>query len=168
MKLYIIQTRTVDGRHFPVFDQNGSLSAWISNRRACQQWTRPEAFFDGIRQHKKSVADRRQKQYAGHNFNVGDIVTNSWGYDQTNVDWYLVKKTSKAYVWLKPIAAQLIPDEGSGPMSGYESISLDEHLEPIESDKPATKHQASGDYVSMSYGCGSKWTGQQKYSSWYA
>ena len=127
-----------------------------------------EDWFNGLRRHKALVLERRAAQYSGHSFKVGDIVTNSWGYDQTNVDWYIVKRTSKAYVWLKPVHAQLMTDEGVGPMSGFESLSLDENLKPIEADKAETKHQARGDNVAMRHGCGSKWTGQKEYSSWYA
>lgn len=127
-----------------------------------------ENWFKNLRAHKALVAERRAKQFAGHNFKVGDIVTNSWGYDQTNVDWYIVKRVSKSYVWLKGVSSELVTDEGCGPMSGVESLRLDENLKPIESEKPATKHQASGDYVTMRHGCGTKWTGDKKYSSWYA
>ena len=127
-----------------------------------------EAWFDGLRQHKQRVVDRRKAEFAGHCFQVGDIVTNSWGYDQTNVDWYLVKRRTQNYVWLKPVVSQLTADEGCSPMSGVESLRLDEHLKPIEGADPETKHRASGDYVTMRHGCGSKWTGEKEYSSWYA
>src|ERR1041385_3240650 len=112
------------------------------------------AWFDGIRQHKQTVANRRAKDFAGHDFKVGDIVTNSWGYDQTNVDWYVVNRTTKNYVWLKPICARLVSEESQGysPMAGVESVLLDENLKPVEGDGPETKHRASGDYISMRHG----------------
>ncbi len=37
---------------------------------------------------------------------VGDIAYSSWGYDQTNIDYYQVVKVSAASVWLRPVAAQ--------------------------------------------------------------
>src|SRR5262245_54181686 len=129
-----------------------------------------EDWFNALCAHKKRVEDYRAQRYAGHNFKVGDIVTNSWGYDQTNVDWYIVKRISKAYVWLKPVHAKLVDEESQGysPMAGVESLVLDENLKPIEGDGPETKHQASGDNVTMRHVCGSKWTGNKMYSSWYA
>lgn len=128
-----------------------------------------EEFFNNIRAHKAVVAERREKEFAGHSFHVGDIVTNSWGYDQTNVDWYRVSRTTKNYVWLIPVCARLIPSEGCGPMSGQESLAIDENLKPIDAtDAKETKHRASGDYVTMRHGCGSKHTGGQEYVSWYA
>lgn len=129
------------------------------------------AFFDGIRQHKQMVKDRRDEYNKPHTFKVGDIITNSWGYDQTNVDWYRVTRTTEHYVWLKRVAANLQHDEGAGPMSGHERLALDENLKPIDLDEeryPETKHKATGDAVTMRHGTGSKWTGQSEYRSWYA
>jgi hypothetical protein len=127
-----------------------------------------QGFFDAIRAHKAIVSERRDRDFAGHSFKVGDIVTNSWGYDQTNVDWYVVTRTTANYVWLKGVAAELTTSEGCGPMSGNVALKLDENLKPIESSKPETKHRASGDYVTMRHGCGSKHTGGSLYTSWYA
>lgn len=44
----------------------------------------------------------------------GDIFRCSWGYDQTNVDWYQVVKLSKsgAYVTLVPIGSRCVEDNG--------------------------------------------------------
>ena len=56
---------------------------------------------------------------------IGDVVTNSWGYDQTNVDFYRVVKTSAHFVWLQPIAGTLREDDGVGPMSGYSRPDAD-------------------------------------------
>jgi hypothetical protein len=33
----------------------------------------------------------------------GKIVVNSWGYDQTNIDYYLIVKRSASFVTLQPI-----------------------------------------------------------------
>lgn len=127
-----------------------------------------EEWFNRLRGHLQHVKTMRAEYNKPHNFKVGDIVTNSWGYDQTNVDWYRVTRTTEHYVWLKPVAATLQTDEGAGPMSGYERLALDENLKPIDLDKPEQKHKASGNGVTMKYGVGSKWTGESQYSSWYA
>lgn len=126
------------------------------------------AFFDGIRQHKKLVQDRRTSEFEGHSFVIGDIVTNSWGYDQTNVDWYRVSHTTKNYVWLIPVHSALTPDEGCGPMSGKVALALDADLKPIDGKGKETKHRAVKDHVTMRHGSGSKYTGGSLYSSWYA
>lgn len=37
---------------------------------------------------------------------VGDILDSSWGYDQTNIDFYQVVKTTEHSVWLRSIGAE--------------------------------------------------------------
>lgn len=121
-------------------------------------------FFQSIRDHKKRVADRRAQDNAGHTFKVGEIVTNSWGYDQTNVDWYAVTRITKNYVWLRPVCAEL--ESATGAMSGKEALVLDANLKPIFTEKGVeTKHKASGDYVTMRHGCGSRYKGGSLHSS---
>ena len=48
-----------------------------------------------------------------HDFQVGDIVFGSWGYDQTNVDYYAIIRTTRTKVELLPIGAELV-DSRSG------------------------------------------------------
>lgn len=128
-----------------------------------------EEFFNSIRQHKQAVANRRVEYNKPHTFKVGEIVTNSWGYDQTNVDWYRVSRVSTHYVWLVPVCASLETAEGCAPMSGNESVTLDENLKPVDAtNAKETKHKATGDYVSMKHGSGSRYTGGSLHSSWYA
>lgn len=110
--------------------------------------------------HKARVKARRDESNAGHNFKVGDVVTNSWGYDQTNVDAYKVVKTSFAYVWLVPIGGTT---DQNGFMAGQFTP------DPAKEIKgEITKHKAAGDHCSMEHGSGSKWTGGSLYTSWYA
>ena len=50
------------------------------------------------------------------NLKVGDILTSSWGYDQTNVDFYQVVKLSKCFVELMPI---------EGKVTSYDDCYMD-------------------------------------------
>lgn len=45
-------------------------------------------------------------------FEVGDILVESWGYDQTNIDFYQIVRTSEKSVWIKEIAARQISSNG--------------------------------------------------------
>ena len=47
---------------------------------------------DGRLEQKKAVQERRQKRYAPHSLQVGDYLYCSWGYDQTNIDFFIVTK----------------------------------------------------------------------------
>jgi hypothetical protein len=134
-----------------------------------------ENWFLRLLGHLESVKNRRKQSFEPHTYKIGDVVTNSWGYDQTNVDWYAVVKTSDHFVWLRPICAELDPDEGAGPMSGYSTVHLDtSNPDPstwgfrFTERGEITVHKASGSYVSMKHGCGSKWHGEKQYTSWYS
>ncbi len=133
-----------------------------------------ESWFEGLRQHVELIKKYRAQRYEAHDFQIGDVVTNSWGYDQTNVDFYRVARTSAHFVWLQPIAGTLREDDGVGPMSGY--CRPDADVSDADASKwgfrdlaePVEKHAASKGHVSMKYGCGSKWDGRPLYTSWYA
>lgn len=43
-----------------------------------------------------------------HGVTVGDVFVESWGYDQTNVDYYQVIRTTKAMVELREIGAETV------------------------------------------------------------
>jgi hypothetical protein len=132
-------------------------------------------FFDGLTQHENRKRAEREKSAAGHTLKVGDIITNSWGYDQTNVDWYQVVQTSKCYVWLQPVSGATAAEDSCGPMSGYSTPAVDTSTpDPdkwtfaVVKDGKVTKHKAVGSNCSMKFGCGSLWDGKPKYESWYA
>jgi hypothetical protein len=54
-----------------------------------------------------------------HGIQVGAIIVNSWGWEQTNVDWYIVVRSSASNIWLMPIEAYQDRTKQSGPMSAY-------------------------------------------------
>jgi len=148
-----------------------------------------ETFFAGLESHERMMSERRAERSKPHTLQVGDVITNSWGYEQTNVDMYQIVKATANYVWLQPIAGELVPDEGCGPMSGrvrpetpIRQILTREVREygdwdpgignrvvnvktvPVE----PTKHKAEGNSVHFEHGSGSKWDGRSLYCSWYA
>lgn len=137
-------------------------------------------WFQGIRDHKQMLSERKESRKAPHIFKVGDIVSNSWGYDQTNVDWYRVTKTSDHFVWLAQIAGDTVNHDGAGPMSGYSTPAID-----VSADDPSKwgvvetahdgvllnkshRHAATGGNINMRHGSCTKWDGKPKYESWYA
>jgi hypothetical protein len=120
-------------------------------------------FFRNLADHKNRVADRRAEASAGHSIKVGEIISNSWGYDQTNVDFYRVVKVSKNFVWLQKNPGKMVTG-GEGPMSGRCKADFDgTPTGPIE------MHRASGRNVTFKHGSGSVTTPTEShYVSWYA
>lgn len=63
----------------------------------------------------KAKADRKavrdaERVKADDRFNVGSILYASWGYDQTNIDFYqVVERVGKVTMVLRPIGAETVP-----------------------------------------------------------
>ena len=123
-------------------------------------------FFDGLADHAARIAERKQQSTKPHTLQLGDVVYNSWGYDQTNVDFYEVVGVSPNFVSLQSLNSKTSGSAGHS-MSGYTSA-----VRGTASGK-VTKHRVSvttfnANYVNFKHGSGSKWDGQPLYCSWYA
>lgn len=62
--------------------------------------------FDSLLVTKKEKTQKEEKFEA----KVGDIFYSSWGYDQTNVDFYQVVKRTKKSVYLRQVRSQIVND----------------------------------------------------------
>lgn len=102
-------------------------------------------------------ADRKART---NTLKVGDIVNTSWGYDQTNTDFYVVTRVSAACVWVRPIAKDY---EQTGFMSGQSWPAM-----PIRMTGPETRHVARGSYFSIDGHSASLSEGRTHYTSSYA
>lgn len=98
---------------------------------------------------------------------VGDIFHFSWGYEQTNNDFYEVTKVKGYYITIQALAQKSSTKEGYSSMSDFREPIPGKYLDK----KPLTKKvQFSGGkpYITMaSYGWCSKWDGKPAYNSWY-
>lgn len=72
---------------------------------------------------------------------VGDILVSSWGYDQTNIDFYKVVKKSESSVWLQKLGKNYLEQTG---WAHYTVVPTREKLEI-----PFARRYKSGDYVSI-------------------
>jgi len=95
-------------------------------------------------------------------FVVGDVLTYSWGYDQTNVEAFQVVGVTKASVKLRRIAITEV--RATGSMSSM--------VKPVPGkflDEKVSTHRVTVDgYISMAFGIAQKWSGRELYQSWYA
>lgn len=82
---------------------------------------------------RKATASAQRKAWPNP-IKVGEIFHTSWGYDQTNVDFYIVTRVSGKRVWIRPIAQD---SEATGFMSGKCWPKM-----PIEMTGPETMHLA--------------------------
>ncbi len=107
-------------------------------------------------------AARKAERAKPHAFKTGDVVCSSWGYDQTNVDFYVVTRTTAHFVWLRPIAQRA---EETLSMQG--TCQPETPIRPI-GDEQKHKASASGWITLTSYSGASMWDGRPKSWSSYA
>jgi hypothetical protein len=116
---------------------------------------------------KQEIHEMRKQ---AHNLQIGTVVYNSWGWEQTNIDFYQVVKVSALYVWLRPIARQLSENldiGGTSAMSGYVTPCPDQFLANGEMTQHRVKMLASGPFITFQYGSGCVYKGKAVYCSWY-
>ena len=90
---------------------------------------------------------------------VGQLYSYSWGYDQTNVEFYQVTEKLGRKFKIQRIARRLVESEGLSSMASYVSPIRDHFI-----DEPILKSS-----LSMKFGCLNITNDEQKhYCSWYA
>lgn len=106
---------------------------------------------------------RAERKKDTHSLNVGAVLTHSWGYEQTNVDWYqVIAVVSDKTVVIRKIAPRVIDGEGLGSMAGHSTPHLHQFIgEPM-------RVRAGARGVSMRFGTAAPWDGMPRYCSWYA
>lgn len=117
-------------------------------------------------------AERREARKAPHTLKIGDILYTSWGYEQTNVDFFqVVDLPSKCFAELRKIKSELIPSEGLSPMAGKVVGLKDKFCEYSDYDRNVSiKRKVSSSNTVHISGCQTAWLwdGNAKYCSWYA
>lgn len=111
--------------------------------------------------HQKKIERRQSNKVDAKDFwSVGDVMSYSWGYDQTNVDFFQVVEVLKASVRVRRIS-QNNSDNG-GSLGGYCQPRRNEFI-----GDPILKRVRRNGYISFEFGCGSKWDGSPCYTSSY-
>lgn len=136
---------------FPTEDRRARfVSEWVSTQRAALA---------------RRAERRAARKAATHELEVGDIVYTSWGYEQTNVDFYqVVRVVSAKTVEVRQVAQQTTE---TGFMSGDTVPLKDQFCK----DAPVLSRRADGCSVlsvGRSEGAARKWDGRPVSCSWYA
>lgn len=93
---------------------------------------------------------------------VGDVLVSSWGYEQTNVDFYRVERVvGKQTVELVRLG-NVLTSSGIGPMSGSVIPG-----EPSEKAETFRARVTPGENVGVGHQRAHKWHGRPMYCSWY-
>jgi len=140
------------------------------------------SFKEQRRQAKLEAKKKFQNPYK-----VGDILHHSWGYDQTNCDFYQVTEVKPASVVLRKIGTKtvpgsegfmscsLLPEKDAFIEKGHHALT--KYGDDITPDKPSifkkvsfyVKEDGSLRYfIPVPYGWCDLWEGKPESSSWYA
>ena len=110
-------------------------------------------------------AKRRKEMLAPHKWEVGLIVASSWGYDQTNVDFYeVVELIGSSMVKMEKIGSQLATDSDTGNSMAGRVVPDPEHRTGNFYRSRVMSNAAAGEYGKKA----SPWDGRPMYCSWYA
>jgi hypothetical protein len=125
-----------------------------SRESAIEELVKSRRYALGVKE--KAQQERREFK---HEFNIGDILVSSWGYDQTNIDYFQVTKIlGPQMVEIREIAKNYLGSEGQ--------------QDKVMPDKdhfvgPAMRKKVSpGHYVRItSFQSASKWDGKPDYQT---
>jgi hypothetical protein len=95
---------------------------------------------------------------------IGTIFESSWGYDQTNVDFYKVTGKTAKFITLQKVGSKIVQETGWA-----ESVVIPGETEIGKPFKRKVQTFAWGVYVSISdYASASPWAGKPVRQSSYA
>jgi hypothetical protein len=137
-------------------EREEKIKSFIHNRRAYKE---------------RRAADRKEARTFENPLKVGDLLHYSWGYDQTNCEFYQVVRATDKSVWIRRVCAETVPGS-EGFMSASCRPVRDKFLEgyggEVLGPKPV-RPGMGGAVVPMRHGIASKCNEQtEAYSSWYA
>jgi len=105
---------------------------------------------------------------------VGDVFVSTWGYEQTNVDFYKVTRKTKAMIELSPIPCRVVDETGWAS----DRVVPDVNAAPGKSiglRRPQVYGPADNryvvcriDYVSSATKINDPWSYKGTHRSWYA
>jgi hypothetical protein len=139
-------------------DFHYSYKSEAQRAEACDKWVKQ---VEELIEYRR--VNRESRKNATHDYKVGDVIVYSWGYDQTNVDFYqVVRVPSNKTVVIKQICTEITED---GFMSGKSVARVNDFREGAVEETKRPNERGS---VSFSCGWGRKWDGRAQYVSWYA
>lgn len=120
---------------------------------------------------KQKRAELQKNLVAADHYKIGDILYNSWGWEQTNIEFYQVTEVLKKKIRVARISKYLTDEKIGGYDSGKVMPNKDTFLEDEKGYLLSLKCSLNGDvHISApeSYYSFHKWEGKSVYCSWYA
>lgn len=126
-------------------------AAWVSRVEAAYQVKASRA--------AGQLAKRAALKASDH-WNEGDVLYNSWGYDQTNIDWYQVVEMKPKSIVIRAVKKNYGEKQF---LAGYSQPRRNEFC-----GEPILKPLSEDGRISFRHGAATKWDGKPVYESHYA
>jgi len=125
----------------------------------------------GVKVYKKERKEKQKKMAEGVTVNVGDLFYNSWGYEQTNVDFYQVVSVKSKTAVLRRINGKQVGNSAGSSMSCDVSPVKDSFIEGCREETITKRIKSYDGKPCFSMECGSlhpTTENSKHYNSWYA
>lgn len=145
-------------------------SIYYRHNDEAQRETTASRWLKAIEEKQSRMAQRRKQRFAEHTLQVDDVLVCSWGWEQTNVDFYKVTKSvGKNTVELVRIKAVTDPNGQEAKFSMQDRVVADPKFE-LGSPFRARVDMGSGSpCVTMGHRqFAYLWNGKATHRSWYA
>lgn len=115
---------------------------------------------------EKTMTDRKEaRKNLVNPFKVGDILESSWGYDQTNVDFYEVVGVTNKSVKIEKIGNTAVDDNGPGGLGVVPNTSYRSGNVMLKRVSSVSADGKSGWVRLTSYSGANKWDGTPQYET---
>lgn len=149
--------------------KNPFVNTWFPDHEKRQQYL--DRIMAGHDEHKQRMSEWKEKRKGTpedlEKVRPGDIFAWSWGYDQTNLDFYQVVERNGKKLTLREIAQETVPGS-EGFMSDSRTPVKDQFLADGETITKVIQFSNGEPYISMDHGWCGLWDGKPHYCSWYA
>jgi hypothetical protein len=167
--VFVYRFENLGREHFGAIAYHGTASKadWhFSFRTVEQRDAKVASFFESIRFSEKAKQDRAaERKAAEHCLNVGDVLVSSWGYDQTNVDFFVVIATPTK----KTVVVRACGSETDATRPSASDMA--EYVVAVPSKmfgEPLTRRCAKDSIRVDDCRSAWRWDGRPRYHSWYA
>jgi hypothetical protein len=164
-------TKKVSKARFPKALFNYRFRSAERMAEYCKEWIeRVEINMNSLKQIKEQKKIAQQNM--NHNYKVGQVLYNSWGYDQTNIDFFQIVEVKQKSIKIRAIYSYQV--EGS---EGFMCANVKPAIDQFKGEPILKKVVVSvgyngniGYYIKAEHGCFCEYKSSQEgvYSSWYA
>jgi len=112
---YLVYTWFEEGKGYYLLVYGGRRMRPDAYRRYRTEETRDANRDEYLKRYRERAEQAEREKALANPLKVGDLLRCSWGYEQTNVDYFQVVKATKRSVTLREIAAKSVG--ATGPMS---------------------------------------------------